>query len=79
MGVTNVSNIREFVWRVIDTDISLKKDVSRSVINVRALAKYIINKYKLNVSLDSVISAIRRYHISPEKKSSTGEVYSLLK
>ena len=73
------SNVREFVWKVIDTDLSLKKDISRGVINVRALANYIINKYKLSISVDSVISAVRRYHVNPEKKTNMGGVYSLLK
>ena len=79
MGTMKISNIREFVWKVIDTDISLKKDISRNIINVRALAKYIVDKYKLGASIDSVISAIRRYHASPEKKTNIGEAYSLLK
>jgi hypothetical protein len=73
------SNIREYIWKIIDTDISLKKDISRGIINVRALANYIANRYNLDVSLDSIISAIRRYNISPEKQRNIGEVYSLLK
>ncbi len=72
-------NIREFVWKAIDMDISLKKDISRGVINIRALAKYIIDTYKLKVSIDSVISAIRRYNIMPENKTNVGVVYELLK
>ncbi|MFH2027658.1 MAG: hypothetical protein ABIJ08_00830 [Nanoarchaeota archaeon] len=72
-------NIREFIHKIIDTDIALKKDLSRNIINVRSLAKYVIEKYKINISLDSVISAVRRYNINPEKKESTSEVYSLLK
>ncbi len=72
-------NIREFVWKIIETDISIKKDLSRGIINNRALAKYIIDKYKLRISLDSIISALRRYQISPLKKENIGDVYSLLK
>jgi len=72
-------NIREFVWKVIDTDISLKKNISRGLINMRALANYIINNYKLKVSIDSVISAIRRYNVGPEKRTDIGTVYELLK
>ena len=73
------SNIREFVWKVIDTDISLKKDISRNIVNTRALANYIIEKYKLKLSIDSIISAIRRYNTAPEKKQNIGQVYTLLK
>lgn len=72
-------NIREFVWKVIDMDISLKKDISRGVVNMRALANYIIDSYKLKVSIDSVVSAIRRYNVIPEKKTNIGTVYELLK
>jgi len=72
-------NIREFVWKVIDTDLSLKKDVTRGIVNMRALANYIISEYKVNFSIDSVISSIRRYSVVPEKKHDTTDVYKLLK
>ncbi|MEK0346490.1 MAG: hypothetical protein QQN65_06625, partial [Nitrosopumilus sp.] len=55
-----IENIREFIWKIIDTDISLKKDLLRGIVNIRSLAKYIIDTQTINVSLDSVISAIRR-------------------
>ncbi|MBU0614895.1 MAG: hypothetical protein KJ601_02280, partial [Nanoarchaeota archaeon] len=70
-------NIREFVWQIIDTDLSLKKDIAREIINVRSLANYILSRYKVNISIDSVISAIRRYNIKPEKEAA--DVYALLK
>ncbi|MBL7054254.1 hypothetical protein ISS05_00685 [Candidatus Woesearchaeota archaeon] len=72
-------NIREFVWKIIDMDLSLKKDLSRGIINTRALANYIIDNHKINTSIDSVISAIRRYNIVPEKNRDAGIVYKLLK
>ncbi len=78
MGGNKINNIREFVWKVIDTDIAIKKDISRGVLNIRALANYIINNYKINVSIDSVISAIRRYNTTPIKKQEA-DVYSLLR
>ncbi|MDP7476383.1 MAG: hypothetical protein QF655_01995 [Candidatus Woesearchaeota archaeon] len=74
-----IENIREFVWKIIDTDISLKKDLLRGIVNIRSLAKYIINTQKLNVSLDSVISAIRRYEKTPENKGEAHSVYDVLK
>ena len=72
-------NVREYVWKIIDTDIFVSKDLSRGVINVRSLANYIINTYKLDISFDSVISAIRRYPKVAEKKHDITEVYTLLK
>ncbi len=79
MNSKKIQNIREFVWKIIDTDISLKKDLLRDVINVRSLAKYIIATQKIGASLDSVISAIRRYEKSPESKEETHSVYNVLK
>lgn len=40
---------------------AIQKDLQRNLINSRALAKYIINKYGLTTSLDAVISSIRRF------------------
>ena len=64
-GVT-MTNINQQIWKLLSSDISVQRDLSRKVINMRALAKYLISKYKLRASLDSVISAIRRYAIEPE-------------
>lgn len=72
-------NIREFIWKIIDMDHALRKDISRGIINVRALANYIINTYKVKISLDSVISAIRRYNVSDMRKEPSSDVYELIK
>ena len=73
------TNIREIVWKFIDTDISLKKDLSRKIINTRSLAKYIIASQKINTSIDAVISAVRRYYINSEKKEDAYSIHSVLK
>ena len=72
-------NIREKVWKFIDTDASLKKDLSRKVLNVRSLAKYIISAQKLNASPDAVISAIRRYNLDTKKADEIYSIHSVLK
>jgi hypothetical protein len=74
-----IDNIHSFVWKIIDTDISLKKDISRDLINVRKLANYIIKSQKLDASVDSVISAIRRYKVSIIKKEDQQSAYEMLK
>jgi hypothetical protein len=79
MTQTKLSNIREFIWKVIDTDVALKKDLGREIVNVRALANYIIRENKLNVTIDSVVSAVRRYQVQPSNKIEASKVYSLLK
>ncbi|MAG91382.1 hypothetical protein CMO83_01775 [Candidatus Woesearchaeota archaeon] len=72
-------NIRGLVWKLIDTDISIKKTLSRKIINVRSLAKHIIATQKLNTSIDSVISAIRRYEINTKKSEDTHSVHNVLR
>jgi len=41
----------------------------RGLVNVRALARYIIKEQKMNVSIDAVISAIRRYNLARSEKT----------
>ena len=79
MGSKDISNIHSFVWKIIDTDISLKKELSRDLINVRKLANYIVKTQKIDASLDSVISAIRRYKSSSIKKEEQQSAYDILK
>lgn len=49
------------VWRILDNSPCIKRDLSRGLINARALAKYILKTQKMDTTLDAVISAIRRY------------------
>ena len=63
-----IENIRAYVWKIIETDIAIKKSMMRDIVNVRSLAQYIIESQKIDASLDSVISAIRRYEKNPQKK-----------
>lgn len=63
-----MANINQQIWKLLSGDTSIRRDLNRKIINIRALAKYLIAKYKLKASLDSVISAIRRYTLEPEFK-----------
>jgi aspartokinase len=56
-----MESINQQVWRALQTDPAIMRDMERKLINTRALAKYIIKKYELKVSLDAVISSIRRF------------------
>ena len=51
------------VWKFLDNNPCIKRDLSKGLINSRALAKYIIKTQNMDVTLDAVISAIRRYEI----------------
>ena len=46
---------------ILRADLAIQKDLSREIINNRALAKRIIKQHDLRASLDAVISAIRRF------------------
>ncbi len=72
-------NIREKVWKFIDTDISIKKGISRKIVNVRSLAKYILTTQKLSSSVDAVISAIRRYNYDIKKTDEKNSIHEVLR
>lgn len=54
-------SVNKQVWHILQTDPTIMKDYSRKLINVRALARYLIDNYNLDASLDAVISSIRRF------------------
>ncbi len=54
-------NISHKVWAFIKKDPSIEESLLKDIVNVMALAKYIIKREKLEGSTHSVISAIRRY------------------
>lgn len=56
-----MTNINHVVWKLIQSDIAIQKDIWRKLLNTRALAKHFIKTYSLSASLDAVISAIRRF------------------
>jgi aspartokinase len=58
-----MTNIVHEVWNVIDNNPSIRKEMNRNLINISALARYIVDNKNLNASIDAVISAIRRYEI----------------
>ena len=64
-----MTNITNGVWSFLNSEPSIKKDLSRGIINNMALAKHIIKAKNLDGSVDAVISAIRRY-ITEEKYES---------
>ncbi len=70
---------RAAIWNLIDRDVALRKSLSKGVVNIRGLAKYFIKEQKLDASLDSVISAIRRYKEHLPKKSENLSAYAMLK
>jgi aspartokinase len=72
-----MSNIVQKVWRILDNNPSIRKDLDLGLINTSALARYLIEKNKIEGTLDGVIGAIRRYDHGKHKELFS-EAYSLL-
>src|SRR3989338_3287830 len=69
-------SINQQVWMILQKDLAMQKDIARRLINIRALAKYLIQKYDFSAGIDAVISAIRRFEsqntFSKEEKELEG-------
>ena len=63
-----MSNITHEVWKILDNNPSIRRDMNRGLINTSALARYIINEKKISASLDAIIVAIRRYEVNQHKE-----------
>ncbi len=74
-----MKNINKEVWRYLDNHLPIKKNLADNLINVRALAKKIIADLHLHGSLNSVISAIRRYHFDLEENDLLPQIYQTLR
>ncbi len=72
-----MTNIRREVERIIDTNPPIRNCLGRGVVNIRGLAKFIVENYPINASMDAIISAIRRYEYK-DKEVSIKKVYSLI-
>lgn len=59
--MTNEVNVVDHVWQFLDGHPCIRMDMTRDIVNSRALARYIIKKRKINTSVDAVMSAMRRY------------------
>jgi len=56
-----MTSLTQEIWNYLDSEPSIKKELGRDIVNVMALAKYIIKSRNLSCSADAVISSIRRY------------------
>ncbi|MDD9954211.1 MAG: hypothetical protein OXR66_07815 [Candidatus Woesearchaeota archaeon] len=71
-------SITKKVWEILDNDITIKKDLERGIINVSALSQYLLDEHDITGSLDSVISAVRRYKANDAIKDSFAEIQTAL-
>ena len=68
-----MQNVQQEIILLLNRDIAVQKCLQKNILNVRALAQYLIKEYELDYSIDAVISAIRRYdaevsELEPEVK-----------
>lgn len=73
------NSINQTIWKLINSDLAIQKDLQRQIINMRALAKYLIKKNCLNYSLDAAISSIRRYESEEEFKEEEKQLSTIFK
>jgi len=57
-----MTNIVHEVWKFLDNNPAIRREIDKGLINTSALARYIIKDKKIDSTLDAVISAIRRYN-----------------
>ncbi len=73
------NNINQTIWNLIRKDAAIQKDLQRKIVNMRALAKHLIDKNHLNASLDAVISAIRRFQTRDEFREEEKKLLNVFK
>ncbi len=69
--MTNI-NVRDRVWKVLDSDPSIQLDLERGIINLRALARF-CSKSGIDGTEDALLSAIRRYPVKKTKAENQAE------
>jgi len=72
-------NTTQKVWEVLNEEEVIKKALYQKLINHRALARYVQKKYMLNTSIESIISAIRRFEITGQFKDQFEKIPNFLK
>jgi hypothetical protein len=65
--MTNVENesnknVTKTIWRILDRNPCIIRNMRSGIINVRALASYLMREEKIKTTIDAVVSAIRRYN-----------------
>jgi len=72
-------NTTQKVWEILNDEEIIKKGLYEKLINHRALARHIQKKYMLSTSLESIISAIRRFEITEQFRDQFEKIPKLLK
>ena len=73
-----MTSVQQKVSLLLSKEVLLEKGLAEKLINIRALARYLKNKYNLDSSMDSIISAIRRFDIKKTEEDKK-KIHELLK
>ena len=74
-----MTNITKEIQRFIDNDTAIKRDLSRGIVNMRALAQYMQKQMHTNANVDAIISAIRRYETNLDEEKRFAKAAELIK
>ena len=58
-----MKSINQEISHILSKHLSIQKSLRKGIVNIRALAKYLISEYDLKYTMDAVISAIRRFDL----------------
>jgi aspartokinase len=58
------TNVTKKIWRLLDRNPCVLRNMRSGLINVRALASHLIREEKIDTTIDAVVSAIRRYNFN---------------
>lgn len=64
-----MTDLRRQVERIMETDPVIKKGLQRGIINVRALARFLLETEGIDTTPDAILGIIRRYPVSDGKSS----------
>ncbi len=59
-----MTSVNTIIHNLLSKHISIQKCLKRDLINTRSLARFLVDEYKLDFSLDSVISSVRRFDLN---------------
>ena len=74
-----MTNINSQVWRIIDNNAAIKRTLLEGLINTSSLARKLAEENDWQDNIDAIISAIRRYKGSSDKKGTMTEIFKMLK
>lgn len=61
--MTREDSVTKNIWKILDRRPGITRNLTIGIISLSSLARYLIKEEKLDATLDSVISAIRRYNL----------------